>query len=100
MLAIKNAPKPANKTPLKAFLGLVNFYAKFLPHLATVLEPLHQLLRKETAWHWSRRCDDAFEKCKMLLTDKSVLQLYDVKKKYRLLVMSQNMDWERCYRTE
>lgn len=46
---IKQAPKPGNVTQLKAFLGLVNFYSKFLPNLATVLEPLHNLLRREAA---------------------------------------------------
>lgn len=82
--AIKNAPKPDNVTQLKAFLGLVNFYAKFLPNVATVLEPLHGLLRKETKWHWSRLCDDAFNKCKTLLTDESVLEIYDVAKEIQL----------------
>nr|XP_037270387.1 uncharacterized protein K02A2.6-like [Rhipicephalus microplus] len=47
--AIKQAPKPDNVTQLKAFLGLVNYYSKFLPNLATVLEPLHNLLRREAA---------------------------------------------------
>lgn len=82
--AIKNAPKPDNVTQLKAFLGLVNFCAKYLPNLATVLEPFHDLLRKETKWHWSRLCDDAFNKCKMLLTDESVLEIYDVAKEIQL----------------
>lgn len=42
--AIKLVQKPGYVTQLKAFLGLVNFYSKFLPNLATVLEPLHNLL--------------------------------------------------------
>lgn len=78
--AIRKAPRPTNVTQLKAFLGLINYYGKFLPNLASILEPLHNLLRKETTWHWSRECNHAFERCKELLTDNSVLQLYDVKK--------------------
>ncbi|KAL3207280.1 hypothetical protein MRX96_039731 [Rhipicephalus microplus] len=39
--AILGAPRPSNKTELQAFLGLVNFYHAFLPHKATVAEPLH-----------------------------------------------------------
>lgn len=80
VVAIKEAPKPTSVTQLKAFLGLVNFYGKFLPNLATILEPLHDLLRKDSRWHWSRKCDEAFATCKKMLSDKSVLQLYDVKK--------------------
>jgi hypothetical protein len=29
---------------LKAYLGLLNFYGKFIPNLSTELEPLYQLL--------------------------------------------------------
>ena len=33
----------------KSFLGLVNYNAKFLPNLGTVLAPLYQLLRKDVS---------------------------------------------------
>ena len=46
--AIKEAPSPTNPTELKSFLGMLNFYGKFMPDLATTLEPLHELLRKDT----------------------------------------------------
>lgn len=38
-----------NLTQLKAFLGLINFYSILLPKLDMVQEPLHGLLRRETA---------------------------------------------------
>lgn len=44
---------------------------------------MHDLLRRETRWHWSRECDDPFKKCKELLTDQSVLIVYDVTKEMR-----------------
>ena len=45
--AIQQAPAPHNVTELKSYLGLVNYYAKFLPELSTCLAPLHVLLRKQ-----------------------------------------------------
>ena len=39
--AIKDAPEPTNVTELKSFLGMINFYGKFLPNLSSTLEPLH-----------------------------------------------------------
>ena len=45
--AIKTAPPPNDVSQLRAFLGLVNYYQKFLPNLSHVLHPLHQLLQKE-----------------------------------------------------
>ncbi len=44
--ALHNAPKPTNNTVLKAYLGLLNYYHRFLPNVSTVLAPLHVLLRK------------------------------------------------------
>ena len=44
--AIKEAPAPTNVTQLCSFLGLVNYYNKFLPNLATNLTPLYSLLNK------------------------------------------------------
>jgi hypothetical protein len=34
--AIKQVPQPTNVTELKSFLGLVNYYHKFLPNLSTL----------------------------------------------------------------
>lgn len=48
--AIVDAPEPTNVTELKAYLGMLNFYSKFLRNCATVAEPLYQLLKKDKKW--------------------------------------------------
>ena len=35
--SIKNAPEPKDVRQLRAFLGLVNYYHRFLPDVASVL---------------------------------------------------------------
>ena len=45
--AITDAPPPQNVSQLHAFLGLVNYYGKFLPNLSNMLAPLYQLLEKQ-----------------------------------------------------
>ena len=45
--AIRDAPATANLYQLKSFLGLINFYAKFLLNLCTVLARLYSLLQKD-----------------------------------------------------
>ena len=47
MEAIMEASSPTNVTELKSYLGLLNYYGKFLPNLATILHPLHDLLQKD-----------------------------------------------------
>lgn len=42
--AILHGPAPTNKAELQVFLGLLNFYAIFIPHKASIAEPLHRLL--------------------------------------------------------
>ena len=44
MDAVMKAPIPCNVSELRSFLGLLNYYGKFLPNLSTILHPLNQLL--------------------------------------------------------
>jgi len=58
--AITEMPKPQDVTQLRAFLGMVQYYAKFLPDLATHLAPLHRLLRKDVKWSWGAAEEASF----------------------------------------
>lgn len=78
--AIKNAPKPENVSQLKSFLGLVNYYRKFISNLASKLEPLHRLLQKDTKWQWGRDQQRAFQKAKESLTSSTLLVHFDPNK--------------------
>ncbi|KAI4881016.1 hypothetical protein NFI96_011261 [Prochilodus magdalenae] len=82
--AILNAPRPSNVTELRSFLGLLNYYGRFLKDLSTLLQPLHQLLKKEVPWTWSPECDIAFQKTKQQLLHSSLVGHYDTQKPLRL----------------
>lgn len=75
--AILQVPAPRNLQQLRSFLGMVNYYGKFLPHLASTLTRLYSLLKKCTLWHWDRNEDEAFKIKKPLLTLTKVLTPYD-----------------------
>ena len=66
--AIVQAPVPQNVQQLRSFLGLVNYYTKFIPNLVTVLNPLNVLLKKDSRWNWSTDCAKAFQLAKDALT--------------------------------
>ena len=71
---IMDAPTPTNITELKAYLGLLNYYNKFLPNLATLLAPLHELLRQKVKWTWQKKQgEETFQKSKTLLNSADVL---------------------------
>ena len=75
--AVQNAPTPKNVSELKSYLGLLSYYAKFLPNLATVIAPLYQLLQADTKWQWTKGEQDAFAASKNLLLSSQVLAHYD-----------------------
>lgn len=82
--AIVKAPKPNNVTELKSFLGLLNYYGKFLPNLSSLLQPIHKLLRDNEKWSWTTECDAAFDKAKQLLLKSKVLVHYDTTRPLKL----------------
>ena len=75
--ALAQAPRLKNVSELKAFLGLVNYYDKFLPNLSTTLAPLHKLLTKGARYQWSQNHQSAFDIVKSQLASSKVLVHYD-----------------------
>ncbi|XP_013927684.1 PREDICTED: uncharacterized protein LOC106553663 [Thamnophis sirtalis] len=71
--AIRNAPTPSSKAELQEFLGLLNFYTPYVPHKASLVEPLHRLLDRSAVWCWGSREAHAFAAVKDTLTSAAVL---------------------------
>ena len=74
---IHDFPQPTSQRKLREFLGLVNFYRRFLPDCAKVLQPLHQLLsgcRNSTKTiAWNRDAATAFTLAKEMLARATLL---------------------------
>ncbi|XP_061883310.1 uncharacterized protein K02A2.6-like isoform X1 [Entelurus aequoreus] len=82
--AIKEAPNPKCITELRSFLGMVNYYGKFLPDLSKVLAPLYKLLHNDTKWQWCEEQEAAFKEVKELLHSATLLVHYDPDKQITL----------------
>ena len=41
---------------------MLNYYHRHLPNLVYILEPLHELLRKNSKWNWGREQKRVFKK--------------------------------------
>ena len=76
---------PRNITDLRAFLGLAQQLASFIPDLAHMTSPLRPLLKKGNAWIWLDEHEQEFRKIKSLLISKSVVHPFDPDKKTVLL---------------
>ena len=64
--ALQEAPRPANPAELSSYLGLLRYYMQFLPALSTLLQPLDELKQAKSKWHWSRKCEAAFQRSRNL----------------------------------
>ena len=84
--ALRDAPRPTNVAELRSFVGMINFYGKFVPDLSTKLVPLYDLLQKGVDWNWSVKCEKAFQCAKDDLSSDAVLVHFDPKKSLVLSV--------------
>ncbi|GBG61665.1 hypothetical protein CBR_g23181 [Chara braunii] len=75
--AIRDWPTPRTLTELRSFLGLANYYRKFVRNFSTIAAPLRRLLRKETIWKWDKDCTSAMKKLKQALIEYPVLKVAD-----------------------
>ena len=75
--ALLKTPVPTNVQELHSFLGLLNYYGKFLPNLAIILHPFHSLLQQGRKWRWTKACDHALQLAKEAFTNSQVLVHYD-----------------------
>lgn len=83
MEAIENILRPKNITELRAFLGLVNYYGRFIQNVSTILNPLYKLLEgrqgKSYPLDWNKACETAFLRAKKEFMSKKVLAHYNPK---------------------
>ena len=75
--AIVKMKAPTDETELRRFLGMANWLGAYVPHMATVAEPLNVLLKDSTVWTWDQEQQVAFEEVKQLLITSPILAYYD-----------------------
>ena len=77
---IKHMPVPENAKALQSFLGLMNYFKRFIPSYSTLTYPLRRLLHKNTKWFWSDECQAAFDTLRDSLSSDSCVGYYDPEK--------------------
>ncbi|GAA6097115.1 uncharacterized protein LOC115147874 [Tachysurus ichikawai] len=78
--SIMDMPNHTDAKGVQRPIDFANYFAKFMPHLSTVCEPLRRLLDKDTPWHWLPKHEDSVCKLKAMDTSMPVLRYYDVAK--------------------
>ena len=80
--AIKEFPRPTNLKELISFLGMANFYRKFIWSYSRKAAALSNLLQKDEMFKWSNEQEEAFLDLKESLMQAPVLQVADADKPF------------------
>ena len=64
---------PLDIPEMRSFLGLANYFRKFVKGYAPMTILSSNLLRKNVSWPWSDSCQEAFDELKAALTSAPVL---------------------------
>ncbi|KAG8499167.1 hypothetical protein CXB51_005608 [Gossypium anomalum] len=62
-----------NVSEVRSFLGLAEYYRRFVEGFSMIATPLTRLLRKDIKFEWTEKCQQSFDKLKTLLTKAPVL---------------------------
>ena len=87
---VRNSPAPTDLKQLRAWLGLANYYRRFVRNFAGLAVPLTRLTRKNARFEWSDECAEAFDAIKRAVSEDAVLMYPDFNKQFYLDVDASN----------
>ena len=82
--AINDRVPPKNVKQLQQFLGLCNYYRRFVRDFARIAAPLFRLLCKDVKFEWTLECQLSFEQLKSCLMSYPVLRPPDFNRQFLL----------------
>ena len=69
---------------MRSFLGMANYYRRFIHNFSKIAAPLNSLLKKDAPFHWTSNCQDSFNTLKKALLSAPVLSYPDPTKTFVL----------------
>jgi hypothetical protein len=74
--------QPPTVHQVRSFLGLAEYYRRFILDFSKIVKPIMGLLKNDIKFDWSSKCNEAFEQLKVLLTTAPVLAQPDIEKPF------------------
>ena len=75
---------PKNRTELRSFIGIVNYYRDMWVRRSHVLAPLASLTSNKTKWSWGPQQEVAFQMAKKVIAQEVVLAYPDFSKPFEI----------------
>ena len=70
---VRHCPIPQNSKDVQQFLGLANYYRRFILGFAELAKPLHRLTERNASFTWTKECQESFDDLRNKLTSTPVL---------------------------
>jgi hypothetical protein len=83
--AVNGRPQPTNVHQVRSFLGLANYFRRFIQGYAKLAAPLTDLIKAVNPFRWTTQCQESFEGIKWALTHAPVLASPDESKEYEVV---------------
>ena len=89
--ALIDWPEPTNVHEIRQFLGLAQYFRRYIKAYSAICSPLSTLTRKDVPWTWTQPQKDAFTAIKTALTSAPVLRLADPSSPFILVTDASNI---------
>jgi hypothetical protein len=80
--AVSKWQSPKSMTEIRSFLGLAGYYRRFIENFSKIAKPMTDVLKSNTPYVWSDKCEASFQELKTCLTTTPVLTLPDASKDF------------------
>ena len=81
---VEHFPVPQTQKEVRSFLGLTNYYRRFVKGYSMIAAPMTKLLSKDVEFSWSEECEKAFNLLKQRLITAPILGFPDMCKSFVL----------------
>jgi hypothetical protein len=81
---VRDFPRLRTPKHIKSFLGLCNYYRRFVKSFSQISAPMRELLKQDVRFKWTDDCEKAFQELKTALITAPVLVLPDFRKPFIL----------------
>ena len=81
---VRDFPQPKSVKEIRSFLGLAQFYRKFIRDYSKLAKPLNDLLKKDHKFVWTDKCEESFKIIKDALTNPPILAHPNLDKPFKL----------------
>jgi hypothetical protein len=90
---VRDWPTTKNINELRSFLGLVSYFRRFIQGHALLVQPMQELLQKDSSWKWGAEQQRSFETTKEKLLNSPVFALPNPTQKFCVYTDASLLGW-------